>query len=124
MQWYESLGAAITGAAAIGATIFGLITWRKTAHDKLQGAIIADYETRNAQLEADKQRLTEELAEKQKRIEALEAEKRLPLERMTRLVVKQHKDQINSNRSLTRTMGTIAENLTKVVERLPSQGDA
>jgi predicted RNase H-like nuclease (RuvC/YqgF family) len=119
---FNNLATAITIGAALGATIAGLITWRKTAHDKLQTAIIGDYEKRTEQLEKDKADLGEENAALKKRVESLENEKRLPLERMTKLIVKQHNEQMASTNTLTKSIGTVVDKLTQVVDALPSKG--
>lgn len=122
MGWFETLVTVVMGGFGLGGILAGLLQRRKTASVELKDAMISDLTAYNKQLEGDKSRLQAQVEAQAKQIAQLESEKRLPLERLTKLMVKQHNQQTNSTKSLAESVTAMVDKLGVVIDRLsPSE---
>jgi response regulator of citrate/malate metabolism len=119
----ETLGAAIVAGSALGATIAGFFAYRQKSLVTVLREGNQDYKERVDQLERDREFDQRQLEEQARQIEALQQEKRLPLDELTRLIVEQHSEQIRSTENLATQMATVAKQMAKIVKHLSDRGE-
>lgn len=114
----SNLQTVIIGGLGLGSAVAALFAYnQKLGKDVLREAN-KDYKERNEQLEADNDRLKKDILDLKKRVTTLEAEKRLPLDELTKLIIQQHSEQISSTEKLTRQIGDVAKQMGRVVTLL------
>lgn len=118
MDLLETLGAAIVAGSALGATIAGFFAYRQKSLVTVLREGNQDYKERVEQLERDREIDQKMLKKQAQQIEALQNEKRLPLDELTKLIVQQHSDQLKSTENLATQMSAVATQMGEVVKHL------
>lgn len=113
MGIYEAILSILGGAVTIGGFIGIALAYKRKTDLEVLRASNKDYKERNEQLESDIDRIKKENA-------VLEAQRILPFEKLTKLMVNQHSEQMESGRKqldgitkLTRELGNVAKNLVR-----------
>lgn len=104
----QTLGAAIVLGSTLGATVAGFSAYRQKNLVVLLRESNKDYKDRSDQLEAERDELRVKVKTLQDDVAQLKREKTLPLERLTKLVISQHKDMHQSMIHLTKALNTTA----------------
>lgn len=110
MDYLTYVGAAITFGSVIGGIVAGLFAQFQKSKINLLRESINDYKARNEQLEKDNDRLKQEVEMLAKEIEQLKREKRLPLDKLIRLVTKHHDETQESIKGVIELLRLQVEN--------------
>lgn len=106
MDTAQTLLALIAGAITIGGVIGIALAYKRKTDLEVLRASNNDYKARNEQLETDIERVKKENA-------VLEAQRILPFEKLTKLMLNQHSEQLKGMHKLTQELGKLAKAFTK-----------
>lgn len=109
----QILAGAVVLGSTLGATVAGFFAYRQKSLVTLLRESNSDYKDRNEQLESERDELKRELGKVKDAVDRLEKEKRLPLEKLTQLIVQQHTAQLASMNNIATKMGDIAQAMSK-----------
>lgn len=110
MDYLQSLTPIITGASFIGGALGVALAYKRKTDLEVLRASNLDYKDRNEQLEQDNARLKKENA-------VLEAQRVLPFEKLTKLIVTQHSQSIKSMSDIITELGNIAKSISEKDEK-------
>lgn len=113
MDFIQILAGAIVLGSTLGATVAGFFAYRQKTLVSLLRESNSDYKDRNVQLESERDELKKDVDKLKDTVARLEQEKRLPLEKLTDLIIKQHMAQLNSMNDIATKMGLIADQMAK-----------
>lgn len=105
MDILQTLGAAIVFGSALGATLAGFFAYRQKSLVTVLREANNDYKDRVEQLEQQRDSMVKDNKSLADRVKQLESEKRLPLEELTTLVIKQHTQQLDILHKIAEAMG-------------------
>lgn len=112
-DFVQILAGAVVLGSTLGATVAGFFAYRQKSLVTLLRESNGDYKERNEQLESERDELKHDVVKLKDAVDRLEKEKRLPLEKLTQLIVQQHTAQLDSMNSIAIKLGDIAEAMSK-----------
>lgn len=104
MDFVQILAGAIVLGSTLGATVAGFFAYRQKSLVSLLRESNNDYKDRNVQLESERDELREVIIKLKDSVHKLENERRLPLEKLTKLIVTQHAENQESILQLTKAI--------------------
>lgn len=104
MDFVQALGAAIVLGSTLGATVAGFFAYRQKSLVSLLRESNQDYKDRNEQLEKERDELKKTVEQLQADVKQLKAEKMMPLESLTKLIIKQHAQNQKNIIALTKAI--------------------
>lgn len=119
----STLAIAITTGSALGATIAGFFAYRQKSLVTLLRESNKDYKDRVEQLEEERENLKKMIDDLNSRVKAMEQEKALPLEELTKLIIEQHTQQIKSTDKTTKELGALAKIIAQVAREINKSQD-
>lgn len=113
VDYIQILAGAIVLGSTLGATVAGFFAYRQKSLVTLLRESNSDYKDRNEQLETERDDLKKDVSKLKDAVDRLEREKRLPLEKLTQLIVQQHTAQLASMNSIATKLGEVANAILK-----------
>lgn len=110
------LPAAITVASVLGVAWAAFYAAKTKTVLELRKEEVAAYKERNTQLEADKKELIARIEGLEARQKLLEDLKTPPLKDLTKLLIQQHTEQMESNSAIALSLTDLAKSITHLIE--------
>lgn len=107
-DFIQILAGAIVLGSTLGATVAGFFAYRQKSLVSLLRESNSDYKDRNVQLEQERDLFKADVIKLQDAVKRLEQEKRLPLEKLTSLIINQHTAQLASMNAIATKLGEVA----------------